>query len=317
MILDKSYIMRIYISYIIKYHPISNQFLDSMLNSEMIVMLVLLERILFWRKPWPQGPIDNPNSIATMSVLSRSHRFHIVFHIVFHTVFLSSCFSLWFFHRFPSPLRSTEVSLGHPPPPRPMAVASSVQTGQTGHPRFQQIRSFKVSGQWGAMRCDGKKHGKWWKMMESWRFVLFRIVLLWAFPCSVLFFVDSLWHLKSRDLMGAPGENSGFASRRHWIRWKKRPFTDGAKRKVLKHWTFQALKVRSRCFSMIYGIISPAKTGVNKNPQGCPKWNSCNSHLSQSVLPLCNEKTQLKAEEKPLIFSFFSKKRYEVYWQVI
>ena len=164
MILDKSYIMRIYISYIIKYHPISNQFLDSMLNSEMIVMLVLLGRILFWRKPWPQGPIDNPNSIATMSVLSRSHRFHIVFHIVFHTVFLSSCFSLWFFHRFPSPLRSTEVSLGHPPPPR--AHGRGILGSDWANWASSVPTNSQFQGLW-AMRGNEVRWKKTWKMMEN------------------------------------------------------------------------------------------------------------------------------------------------------
>lgn len=172
--------------------------------------------------------------------------------------------------------------------------------------------------------------GKWWKVGDLYCFVLYCFELF----CALYFSLWALWHLKSRDLncgpcqvrtlVSPPGDiesaETELKSRKTLDKsWKKRPqmVQRGRCSSTDKHWTFQALKVRSQCFSMIYGIISPAKTGVNKNPQGCPKWNSCNSHLSQSVLPLCNEKKQLKAEETPLIFSFFSKKRYEVYWQVI
>ena len=260
MILDKSYIMRIYISYIIKYHPISNQFLDSMLNSEMIVMLVLLERILFWRKPWPQGPIDNPNSIATMSVLSRSHRFHIVFHIVFHTVFLSSCFSLWFFHRFPSPLRSTEVSLGHPLRRGPWPWHPRFRLGKLGilgSNKFAVSRSLGNEGQWGAMEKNMENDGK----LEI---------------CTVSYCIALSFSVLCTFLCGLTmtSQISRFDGGARWELWFRLPATlNPLKKKAIHRWCkeegAQALNISSTesSLSMLFNDLWNHFPGQNRSEQ--------------------------------------------------
>lgn len=294
MILDKSYIMRIYISYIIKYHPISNQFLDSMLNSEMIVMLVLLERILFWRKPWPQGPIDNPNSIATMSVLSRSHRFHIVFHIVFHTVFLSSCFSLWFFHRFPSPLRSTEVSLGHPLRRGPWPWHPRFRLGKLGilgSNKFAVSRSLGNEGQWGAMEKNMENDGKWWKVGDLYCFVLYCFELFRALYFSLWTHYDISnleiwWGRQVRTLVSPPGDIESAEKKGH-SQMVQRGRCSSTEH--FKHWKF-ALNA-FQWFMESFPRPKPEWTKIHRAaPNGIRAIHTCPSRSSLCVMKRHNSK---------------------------